>query len=126
MTVTASGSGYLYPGSTLASSTSGFLPGTKIVAQQSGTAGGVGVYTVNQSQTVASGTITTVARDFQLRQCDINDTSAILNFLTIVKTSTVSNASDGLMLFGNQVSQKAASGACNLVSAVGTMSASRP
>jgi hypothetical protein len=120
MTVTVVGSGTLYPGLTLHSATSGFVFGTKIVSQASGTTGGVGVYNVNVSQTVASGTITTVARDFTLRGCDISDTSAILNALLVVTTSAVSNAADGLTLAGNTISLSAASGATSLISATGT------
>lgn len=120
MTVTVVGSGTLYPGLTLNSATSGFIPGTKIVSQASGTTGGVGVYNVNVSQTVASGTITTVARDFTLRGCDISDTSAILNALIMVTTSGVTNAADGLTLTGNTISLLAASGATSLISAAGT------
>lgn len=58
LTVTAVGSGTLYPGSTL--SGSGVASGTMIDTQVSGTVGGVGVYTVSiDEQTVASTTITT-------------------------------------------------------------------
>jgi len=120
MTVSAVGSGTLYPGLTLASSTSGFIAGTKIISQTSGTTGGAGVYTVNISQTVASGTVTSVARGFSLRGCEILDTSAILNALIVVKLSTTSNANDGLTLFGNTVILKNASGVTKLIDALGT------
>lgn len=120
MTVTVVGSGTLYAGSTLSSATSGFLAGTKIVNQISGTTGGVGTYTVNRSQTVASGTITTVSRNFQLNQCEVYDTSSVLNFLAVCTTSTTSNASDGLTLANNTISLKATSGAVLLLSALGT------
>lgn len=109
MTVTAVGSGYLYPGSTLSSSTSGFVAGTKIIAQLTGTTGGAGTYSVNISQTVASGTITTVCRGFNLRNCYVGETSAILNFRGIVKTRSASNQADGLTIFGNTVVQTHAS-----------------
>ncbi|MEY3774250.1 MAG: hypothetical protein RLZZ129_1030 [Verrucomicrobiota bacterium] len=56
MTVTVVGSGLLVNGATL--SGSGVTTGTQIVAQLSGTAGGVGTYQVSKSQTVASTTIT--------------------------------------------------------------------
>ncbi len=56
MTVTVVGSGMLVNGATL--SGSGVTTGTQIVAQLSGTAGGVGTYQVSKSQTVASTTIT--------------------------------------------------------------------
>jgi hypothetical protein len=57
LTVTAVGSGTLYPGATL--SGTGVASGTKVVNQTSGTIGGVGVYTVSiPEQAVASTTIT--------------------------------------------------------------------
>ena len=56
MTVTAVGSGSVYPGATL--SGTNVASGTKVVNQLSGTANGVGAYTVNiPEQTVASTTI---------------------------------------------------------------------
>lgn len=55
LTVTAVGSGTLYPGSAI--SGSGVVSGTTIVRQLSGTAGGVGTYEVSINQTVASTTI---------------------------------------------------------------------
>lgn len=118
LNVTAVGSGTLFPGSTLVSSTSGFLPGTRIVRQLSGTTGGVGTYVVNKSQTVASGTITTSVRNFNVRGCDIIDTSAILNFLSIVATpTTAANLYDDLQLVGNNIFLLAASGNVNLLAA---------
>jgi hypothetical protein len=56
LTVTAVGSGTLYPGVTLTGT--GVQTGTTIVAQLTGTPGGVGTYTVSIPQTVASTTIT--------------------------------------------------------------------
>lgn len=56
LTVTAVGSGTVYPGTTFTGS--GVASGTKVVAQLSGTAGGVGTYSVNiPEQTVASTTL---------------------------------------------------------------------
>lgn len=56
MTVSAIGTGTIYPGSSL--SGTGVAAGTKIVGQISGTTGGVGTYAVNPpNQTVASTTI---------------------------------------------------------------------
>lgn len=57
LTVTAVGSGTLYPGSLL--SGTGVATGTRIVEQLTGTAGGVGTYAVSiPGQTVASTTVT--------------------------------------------------------------------
>ena len=51
LTVTAVGSGTLYPGSTLSGTGGGGVTsGTKIVAQLSGTTGGVGTYALNLQQ----------------------------------------------------------------------------
>lgn len=56
LTVTAVGSGIVYPGTTI--SGTGVASGTQIVAQISGTAGGIGTYYVSiPEQTVASTTI---------------------------------------------------------------------
>lgn len=56
MTVTAVGSGVVVPG-TLITGT-GVQAGSQVIAQLTGTAGGIGTYSVNISQTVASTTIT--------------------------------------------------------------------
>lgn len=56
LTVTAVGSGTLYPGTTI--SGTGIATGTKIVSQLTGTTGGVGTYLVDVLQTVASTTVT--------------------------------------------------------------------
>lgn len=59
LTVSAVSSGTLSVGQSL--SGSGMTAGTRIVAQLTGTPGGVGTYTVNNSQTFASGAITGAA-----------------------------------------------------------------
>lgn len=120
LTVSAVGSGTLYTGTTLVSATAGFQKGTRIVRQLTGTTGGVGTYQLNKSQTVASGTVTTSVRDFNLRNCDLVDTSAILNCLIGVTTSATSNACDGLSLVGNNVFSAVASGVVDLIAMVGT------
>ncbi len=120
MTVSASASGKLYPGSTLHSTTSGFIPGTRIVSQLSGTTGGVGVYTVSQSQTVASGTVTSVCRNFTLNECEIRDASAILNFKYPVKTSATSNACDGLTIMNCKIVSSHTTNAAGIVNMSGT------
>ncbi len=62
-TVTAVGSGTLYPGATLSGTGGGGVAsGTKIVSQLTGTTGGTGTYALNvPSQTVTSTTITAAA-----------------------------------------------------------------
>lgn len=63
LTVTAVGSGTVYPGATLSGTGGGGVAsGTKVVSQLSGTVGGVGTYALNiPSQTVTSTTITAAA-----------------------------------------------------------------
>lgn len=120
MTVSAVGSGTLYPGSTLHSATSGFVSGTRIVRQISGTTGGVGTYQLSKTQTVASGTVTTMVRNFNLRNCDIADTSSVLNALIVVKLPTTSNGADNLTLFGNTITLANTGGVTKLIDALGT------
>jgi len=57
LTVTAVGSGTIYPGTTI--SGTGITTGTKIASQLSGTTGGIGTYTlsISQQKDIASGTI---------------------------------------------------------------------
>jgi hypothetical protein len=62
LTVTAVGSGTIYPGATLSGTGGGGVTsGTKVVGQLSGTTGGVGTYALNITQTVTSTTITAAA-----------------------------------------------------------------
>lgn len=120
-TMTVSGvTGYFYPGATLLSTASGLVHGTKIVTQLSGTPGGAGTYTVDTSQTVASGTITTHCRGFSLRNCDVSEISATLNFVGVVKTGVTSNQADGLTLFGNTISLTHATSAVYFLGMNGT------
>jgi hypothetical protein len=59
LTVTAVASGALLPGVGLADTTSALLPGTTVTGQLTGSPGGMGTYSVSQSQTVASEAMTT-------------------------------------------------------------------
>jgi hypothetical protein len=59
LTVTAVASGYLAAGQLLADAGPSLLPGTTITDQIGGTPGGIGTYSVNQPQTVASEAMTT-------------------------------------------------------------------
>jgi len=94
MTVTAVGSGTLYPGAAIMGT--GIIPGTRIQSQTSGTTGGVGVYVVSFGQTFASGTITTGPQDFSIDSCEFRDISSVLNFVTIVTSSSSAQAMAGL------------------------------
>lgn len=119
MTVSAVGSGTLYRGNLL--SATGIAAGTMILAQLTGTTGGTGTYLVSGSQTLASTTITTVTPGFALDSCEVRDTSSSLNFLSVVKTSTTDNASDGLTITNNYIELLATSGAVNLLSLNGNI-----
>ena len=102
MNVTAVGSGTLYIGAAVMGT--GILPGTTILAQLTGTTGGVGTYQVSVSQTFASGTITTGPHDFAIENCEFRDLSSVLNALTIFTGSASANNYDGLSFTNNVVS----------------------
>jgi len=93
MTVTAVGSGTLYPGAAVMGT--GIIPGTRIQSQTSGTTGGIGVYVVSFSQTFASGTVTTGPQDFAIDSCEFRDISSILNFITVVTGAGTAQAMAG-------------------------------
>lgn len=118
MTVTAVGSGTLYPGANIMGT--GVKYGTMIMSQLTGTTGGVGTYQVSQSQTVASTTITTGTWDFNLESCYFLDTTSVLNFVALVTGNATTNSMDGLRFCGNQVkslSTTAATTAIKILSA---------
>lgn len=118
LTVTVLGSGTLYVGNTL--SGTGVTQGTVILAQLSGTTGGVGTYQVNNSQTVASTTITTLTQFFAMDNCSVRDTSTALNFVTVITIPTGSNACDGLSVTNSEIISLPTSGANNLFTVAGT------
>ncbi len=99
LTVAAVGSGALYVGSVITGTA--IITNTTITSQISGTTGGIGVYTVNFSQTFASGTITTLSKNFSVDSCRFRDNSSILGFLSILTTSSANQASDGLSFTRN-------------------------
>ena len=123
MTVTAVSSGTIYPGDLLTSSLTGFTPNTAVIAQISGTTGGVGVYTVSgpNTQSVASGTINDPANFFAMDNCEVRDTSSVLNFLSIATFGTTNNLADGFTLTNNRILLAATSGAINLFTPTLTM-----
>lgn len=102
LTVTAVGSGTLYPGSTIAAT--GLTLGTVILNQLTGTTGGVGTYTVSNSQTFASGTITTAPKDFAIDNCEFRDNTSSLNFVAIVTGTSTAASMDGLSFTNNKIS----------------------
>lgn len=64
---------------------------------------------------------TVTAANFVVQQCDIRDTSAILNFAKIVNTGSTDNAADGLVLESNNVVSLHATNAYSMFAAVGNM-----
>jgi hypothetical protein len=116
LTVTAVGSGTLYRGAVIAGT--GITIGTTITSQVSGAVGGIGVYTVSNSQTFASGTITTSSKGFVLDNCEVTDNTASLNFLAVITTSTVNGAHDQLSITRNRIHLRATSGAVLFLSAL--------
>jgi len=62
----------------------------------------------------------TTAKEFQLVNCEVRDTSSVLNFVTVVTTAATSNGADGLTISGCKFYLLATTGATKLVSAVGT------
>lgn len=102
LTVSAVGSGTLYPGSTIAGT--GITLGTVILNQLTGTTGGVGTYTVSVSQTFASGTITTSSNDLAIDNCEFRDNSSSLNFVSIYTGASTANSSDGFQMTNCRIS----------------------
>jgi hypothetical protein len=103
MTVTVIGSGTIYPGMNIASSTSGFVQSSYIVNQLTGTTGGIGTYTINTSQTVASGTVVCGTRDFDIEWCEFRDLSSSLNLLTVFTDAGAANTCDGFRFANNRI-----------------------
>jgi hypothetical protein len=62
----------------------------------------------------------TTAKGFVLDNCQVKDTSSILNFLAVITTSATSNANDYLTVTRNNVFLQATSGACPFVSILGS------
>jgi len=118
MTVTAVGTAGIYSGITVTGT--GVAKGTMVVTQLSGTFGGVGTYLMDTSQTVASTTVTNLTQFFSLDNCEVRDTSASLNFLSVVTTSTTSNAADGLSITRSNIYSSAATSVVTFVNPLGT------
>mgnify|MGYP001583705586 FL=1 len=100
-TAVAIGAGTFYPGMSL--SGTGVLPGTIILRQLTGTTGGIGTYEVSLNQTVASTTISGITPDFAIENCEIRDTTSVLNALTVFTASGTANACDGFYFCNNRV-----------------------
>lgn len=59
------------------------------------------IFTANFLSIAAAFTLST-AKNFSLRNCLFNETSGVLNFLNIVKSTGAANTVDGLTMVGNQ------------------------
>lgn len=102
MTVTAVGSGTIFPGMGLAGT--GVVAGTKVLAQVSGTTGGVGTYTVDNPTVVASTTITGLTTDLNIENCEFRDLSSVLNFVSVFTGNATANSCDGFRFKSNRIS----------------------
>jgi hypothetical protein len=90
---------YLWPGAELvATAANGILPGTIVLAQQTGTAGATGNYLVSRSYATATASSTVVAGPvgFDIENCEIRDVGTALNIITLVTTGGGTNGSDRL------------------------------
>lgn len=63
----------------------------------------------------------TTAKGFNFDSCEVRDTSAILNFLTVFSCSATSNANDGLLIRQNRFSLLTAAGAAKLINFAGIL-----
>ncbi len=77
------------------------------------------IFVANFAAIVSCFTLTT-AKDLQFINCHFRDTTAVLNFLTIVTTAATSNAADGLVFSNCRITSKTATAATNWISALGT------
>jgi hypothetical protein len=98
---TSSVTGTINSGATIAGT--GILPGIMVLNQVSGTVGGAGVYTLSQSLTFASGSVTSMTPDFAIDNCEFRDISTVLNFVTIFSGASTTNACDGFQFTRNRV-----------------------
>lgn len=72
-----------------------------ITSQQSGTAGGAGVYTVTNTQTLTSFSVTTKTTDFAIDNCEFRDSSSSLSFLVFFTMNSTANSCDGFQFTRN-------------------------
>lgn len=98
--VTAVASGYLAADQTLVDASGSLLVGTKIQEQLTGTAGGIGTYLVDRTQTVASESMTTVFNvRAQVQALSFKDLTQIdgLNLNGTKRAIYVNNRLDGIV-----------------------------
>jgi hypothetical protein len=94
--------GTWYPGMAVMGST--VKKGTYVISQLTGTTGGAGTYLVYPSQTATSATMTGGQHAFNIEGCVFEDTSSILNALTIFTGAAIANSMDSFRFANNRVS----------------------
>jgi hypothetical protein len=119
LNVSAVASGTLYVGNTLTGT--GVPANTVILGQLTGTTGGIGTYTVSSLATVASAALTSISKFFALDNCEVRDTSAILNFLNLIATTTIDNAHDGVSITRTNALLLATTGVVTLIQPLGNL-----
>lgn len=77
------------------------------------------VFVANFLAIAAMFTLTT-AKGFVLSNCEIRDTSASLNFINVISTSSTTADNDGLTVVNNKIFGLATSGAVKLIAFLGT------
>lgn len=103
LTVTAVTSGTLYPGATLTGT--GVTSGTTIVAQLTGTTGGIGTYTVSAAQTVASTSITATTNLVLTSADSMNRVRSTGSGVTLIKRNAWSlSGNSNWYMFGDLIS----------------------
>ena len=114
LSITTLGAGTVAIGAALMGT--GIPQGTMIVNQLTGTALGVGTYTVSNSTTFASGSITTGPQDLAIDNCEFRDLSGILGFLSCVVGNSTTNALSGFQFTNNKIwSQSTVSPTCAII-----------
>lgn len=102
LTTVGAVTGSFYPGMSLMGT--GVKAGTIILRQLTGTTNGIGTYEVNVSQTVTSTTITAGTHNLAIDNCEFNDLTNVLNFLTIVTGNATASSMNGLSFTNNKIS----------------------
>ena len=97
------------------------IPGTTVLSQLTGVAGGTGTYLVDtyHSVTVTSTTITAGPQDFNIENCEFRDSTTAKNFLACVTTPATANGMDGMRIAGSKFTSLATAAAAANVLTLG-------
>lgn len=101
LTTVGAVTGAFYPGMSVMGT--GVKSGTIILRQLTGTTNGIGTYEVNVTQTVTSTTITAGTHNLSIDNCEFNDLTSVLNFLTIVTGNATAGSMNGLSFTNNKI-----------------------